>query len=105
MGKEPAEREVNPLGKQGGGAAVRGCSSALVGAGSLGVICVQGNWSRSWLLSLLPLSLEWRGAALEVLLTPPFSLPPTNNQAQSLVLSPLKSLCSYSLLPIFQPPP
>lgn len=50
MGKEPVERQVNPLGKQGWGG---GCRQRLQlgdgGPGSLGVICVQGNWCPSWL--------------------------------------------------------
>lgn len=52
MGKEPVECQVNPLGKQGWGGG-RCCQRLQLGdgrPGSLGVICVQGNWCPSWLL-------------------------------------------------------
>lgn len=55
MGKGPAERQVNPLGKWSRGCWGGGCCQRLqlrVGGGrSLGVICVGEDWCLSWLLA------------------------------------------------------
>lgn len=99
VGTEPAERPVNPLGERGmwRGALSEAQLSAVGGR-------VPGGYS-SLAASLLPLSLEMRGAAQGVILTPPSPLPPTNNRAPSLIFSPLRYLSSGCLLPVPPPPP
>lgn len=57
MGREPAERQVNPLGKLGGwGLLSEAAAWREWGEGARG--CVQGNWCWSWLLAAFPA--PWR---------------------------------------------